>query len=262
VTTPSIVHVADIHFGCEDTQALTALADALPAIDPALIVVAGDLTYRGRKREFEAAEAWLATLQRPIVLTAGNHDVPFLNLFERAFAPFDGFDRGLAGSGVQTYQDDAFSIVSLNTARGIQTRLNWAHGVIGVAQAQAAAARLSEMRQGTARIVVCHHPLVLPPGAPIRTRTSGGPEAAEIFAHAGVDLVLTGHLHRPFAQPFPYGDKNTWSLGCGTLSHRQRGTPASFSVLTRTKTGVDVTPWHAMDGVATPTETQRIPLRR
>ena len=262
MTTASIVHVGDIHFGCEDAQALTALANALPGIDPALIVVAGDLTYRGRRSEFEAAGAWLAALQRPIVLTAGNHDVPFLNLFARAFTPFEDFDRNLADCGVQTYEDDAFSIVSLNTARGMQTRLNWAHGVITAEQARAAAARLGDMRPGTARIVVCHHPLVLPPGAPIRTRTRGGPEAAEILAHAGVDLVLTGHLHRPFAQPFPFGDKKTWSLGCGTLSHRQRGTPASFSVMTRTAGGVEVTPWHAVDGVATPTETQRIPLRR
>ena len=266
MTHASIVHVADIHFGCEDKQALQALADALPGIDPALIVVAGDLTYRARKREFEAAGAWLATLQRPIVLTAGNHDAPYFN-FDRLFDPFDDFHRSFAESGVQTYQDDAFSIVSLNTARGVQARLNWAHGVITVPQAQAAAARLREMRKdtgdgGAVRIVVCHHPLLVPAGAPIKTSTRGGPEAAEIFAHAGVDLVLSGHLHRPFAQAFPFGDRNTWSVGCGTLSERQRGAPASFSVLTRTEKSVAVTPWHVNAGVAEPTETRTLPLRR
>ena len=266
MTNKSIVHVADIHFGCEDKQALKALAEALPGIDPALIVVAGDLTYRARKSEFQNAGAWLATLQRPIVLTPGNHDAPYFNL-DRFFDPFDDFERSFADSGMQTYQDETFSIVSLNTARGVQTRLNWAHGVITVPQAQAAAARLREMRQDTGngravRIVVCHHPLLVPDGAPIKTRTRGGPEAAEIFAHAGIDLVLTGHLHRPFAQAFPFGDRNTWSVGCGTLSERQRGTPASFSVLRRTEKSVEVTPWHVVDGVAEATETQTLPLRR
>jgi 3',5'-cyclic AMP phosphodiesterase CpdA len=262
VTNPSIVHVADIHFGCEDARALDALAAALPAIDPALIVVAGDLTYRGRKREFEAAAAWLTTLGCPIVIAAGNHDAPYFNLVDRVLEPFHRFDRSFAERGVQTYQDDAFSIVSLNTARAVQMRLNWAHGVISTTQALAASARLAEMQKNTARIVVCHHPMMVPDGAPIKTRTRGGAEAAEIFAQGGVDLVLTGHLHRPFAQAFPFADRKTWSIGCGTLSHRQRGTPASFSVLTRTPGGVEVTPWHAMDGAAHPTETQRIALRR
>ena len=188
--------------------------------------------------------------------------MPYLNLYDRLFDPFDDFDRSFAESGVQTYQDDMFSIVSLNTARGVQSRLNWAHGVITVPQAQAAAARLGQMRKGAVRIVVCHHPLLVPAGAPIKTSTRGGPEAAEIFAHLGVDLVLTGHLHRPFAQAFPFGDRHTWSIGCGTLSQRQRGTPASFSVLTRTEGGVEVTPWHVNAGVAEPTETQKLPLRR
>lgn len=260
MTHASIVHVADIHFGCEDRAALAALANALPRIDPALIVVAGDLTYRARRREFAAAGEWLATLGRPIVLTAGNHDAPYFN-FDRFFDPFDDFERSFANSGVQTFEDDAFSIVSLNTARGIQPRLNWAHGVIDAHQTAAAVAQLKAMRADTVRIVVCHHPLLVPHGAPIRTSTRGGPEAAEAFAHAGVDLVLTGHLHRPFAQAFPFGDRKTWSVGCGTLSQRQRGAPASFSVLTRVPGGIDVTAWHVEKDVAAAAETRRLDLR-
>ena len=258
----SIVHVGDIHFGAEDTRALNALADALTHINPSLVVVAGDLTYRARRGEFVAARQWLASLGLPVVLTAGNHDIPYYDLVARAFSPFAAFDRNFSNSGVRSLQNEAFSIVTLNTARGMQTRLNWAQGVISVPQAQAAAAELSAMRRGAVRIVVCHHPLILPAGAPIKAYTRGGPEAAEIFVHAGVDLALSGHLHRPFAQAFPFGDRNTWSVGCGTLSHRQRGAPASFSVLTRTEGGVEVTPWHVNAGVAEPTETQKLPLRR
>jgi predicted phosphodiesterase len=50
-----------------------------------------------------------------------------------------------------------------------------------------------------------------------------------IFAEAGVDLILTGHVHVPFATPIPLADQCSYAVGCGTLSDRERGAPASFN---------------------------------
>jgi predicted phosphodiesterase len=44
-----------------------------------------------------------------------------------------------------------------------------------------------------------------------------------------VDLVLSGHIHAPFAWPYPFGDGRTYAVGAGTLSVRERGVPASFN---------------------------------
>jgi hypothetical protein len=79
------------------------------------------------------------------------------------------------------------------------------------------------------RIVVCHHPLMEMEGAPMTGRVWGGPAAAQAFARAGVDLVLTGHVHAPFVLAYPFGDRRTYAAGAGTLSIRERGVPAAFN---------------------------------
>ena len=56
--------------------------------------------------------------------------------------------------------------------------------------------------------------------------------AAERLAALGVDMILTGHVHNPFAVPLPFGDELTYAVGAGTLSKRLRGTPASFNCMT------------------------------
>ncbi|MBL8560585.1 MAG: metallophosphoesterase [Hyphomonadaceae bacterium] len=258
----TIALLADIHFGCEDKQAIDAFAAALPEIDPAVVVVAGDLTYRGRRHEFEAAERWLATLKRPVVLAPGNHDVPHYNVFHRLIAPFARYDSHMHDDGVQIFNDDAVSIVTVNTARGVQARLNWAHGVISRDQADNAARTLATAPAGAARLVCCHHPLVVPKGAPIKTRTKGGEDAAAALTAAGVDVVMTGHLHRPFAEPLPFGDRKTWSVGAGTMSERQRGDPPGFTTLTRTPGAMRMVIWDAGDAVAKPREAITLELRR
>jgi hypothetical protein len=53
---------------------------------------------------------------------------------------------------------------------------------------------------------------------------------AELVA-AGVDLVLTGHVHNPFVLPLNGSGPGGWAIGAGTLSRRLRGTPASFTTI-------------------------------
>lgn len=259
--THTIALLADIHFGCEDKQAIEAFAAALPAINPDVVVVAGDLTYRGRRHEFEAAERWLATLKKPIVLAPGNHDVPHYDLFSRFLSPFARYDSHMHDDGVQVFNDETVSIVTVNTARGVQARLNWAHGVISREQAIAAATELKKAEPAVARMVCCHHPLVVPAGAPIKTSTKGGPEAGAALTAAGVDVVMTGHLHRPFAEPLPFGDRKTWSVGAGTMSERQRGDPPGFTTLSRTPGAMRMVIWDAGDAVAKPREAINLELR-
>jgi hypothetical protein len=80
-------------------------------------------------------------------------------------------------------------------------------------------------------VVVCHHPLAEMIGGPMTARVWRGAAAAQAFAHAGVDLVLSGHIHAPFAWPYPYADGRTYAVGAGTLSVRERGVPPGFNVV-------------------------------
>jgi hypothetical protein len=79
------------------------------------------------------------------------------------------------------------------------------------------------------RVLACHHPLVEMIGAPMTGEVKRGEAAAGIFAEAGVDLITTGHVHVPFALPISLGDHCSYAVGCGTLSHRERGAPPSFN---------------------------------
>jgi 3',5'-cyclic AMP phosphodiesterase CpdA len=256
-----LAHVADIHFGAEDRDALTAFGEALKGMPEAVVVVAGDLTLKGKRSEFKAAAAWLSTLDRPIMLCAGNHDVPYYGLLQRLLKPFDAYEESFPDHDEQKMLRDDFALLSLNTARGVQFRLNWAHGAISKRQARQATTELREAPPGAVKVLVCHHPLVIPPGAPIKTRTRGGPEAARILAEGGVDLVLTGHLHRPFVLRMPQGDGCTWSIGAGTLSCRQRGDPASFTIVSREADAVRTTVWRIENGHAAPAESLVLTLR-
>ena len=62
-------------------------------------------------------------------------------------------------------------------------------------------------------------------------RVRGGQRASEILTEAGADLILTGHVHMPFAHALPFTDRRTYAVGACTLSLRERGSPAGFNVV-------------------------------
>ena len=67
-----------------------------------------------------------------------------------------------------------------------------------------------------------------------------GVRAAAVLAEAGVDLILTGHVHNPFVLPLPDAPPGRYAIGAGTLSLRTRGTPAGFSTIVADEAGIQV----------------------
>jgi 3',5'-cyclic AMP phosphodiesterase CpdA len=225
-----LAHLSDIHFGGDENKAaVAAAATFLHAESFDLVVISGDLTRFGEIREFEQAAAWLASLPEPRLVTPGNHDAPYLAWAERVVAPFRRYERHIGPAPAQTWRADGLAVRGINTARGAQPRLNWSKGQIAQRDAEEAAAWLAT--QAGVRIVVVHHPLVEMLGGPMTARVWGGERAAGAFAAAGVDLVLSGHIHAPFAWPYPHADGRTYAVGAGTLSIRERGTPPGFNVV-------------------------------
>lgn len=222
-----LAHLSDIHFGGENEAAVAGAAERIRSGGFDLTVVSGDLTRYAEKPEFEAAAAWLNTLPEPRLVTPGNHDAPYLAWAERVFAPFRRYERYVGPAPAQSWRARGVAVRGLNTARGAQPRLNWSKGQISVRQAKAAAAWFEPSDR--LRIVVVHHPLVEMIGGPMTARVWGGERAAEIFTEAGVDLVLSGHIHAPFTWPYAFGDGRTYAVGAGTLSVRERGVPPSYN---------------------------------
>ena len=226
-----IAHLSDIHFGGENVQAVAAVGEWLSSAAVDLTVISGDLTRFGHPLEFDAAQGFIASLPGPKFLTPGNHDTPWAGILQRITAPFGDYEQRFGTVSGGRWAGPGMSLVGVNTARGVQVRLNWSKGEISARQASEALAALSARPSGALGVLVCHHPLVEMAGGPMTARVRGGQRAARHFAERGVDLILTGHIHAPFAMAFPYGDGKTYAIGAGTLSVRERGAPAGFNVI-------------------------------
>lgn len=231
MTVRRFAHLSDIHFGGENVEAVAGSRDWIAENAPDLTLITGDVTREGLRTEFEAAQAWIGSLASPTLVVPGNHDTPYLNLFKRLFAPWGRYERYFGPASEEAHRQDGVAVASVNTARGVQLRANWSKGAIARRQVAAAIGSLMASPADTLRIVACHHPLIEMIGAPMSGKVHGGRAAADAFAQAGVDLVLTGHVHAPFALPYPGGDGRTWAVGAGTLSVRERGVPPSFNCI-------------------------------
>ncbi|MFZ0268668.1 metallophosphoesterase family protein [Caulobacter sp.] len=229
-----LVQVSDIHFGGEHKLAVEAAVERIQAERPDLVIAAGDLTKDGKVGEFDAVQAWLDRLPRPHLVTPGNHDTPFAGpreVLTRLVAPWRRYESRFGERMNGEWGDPRATIVTLNSARAFQLRANWSKGAVSRRQVRDVCAGLEQAAPDALKIVVCHHPLIEMIGGPMTAKVHGGTAAAQAFSQAGVDLVLTGHIHAPFVHPYPFADGCTQAVGSGTLSVRERGVPPSFNLI-------------------------------
>lgn len=224
-----LIHLADIHFGAADPHVLAAAAEHIRHASADAIVVSGDLTQSGRRREFDAARDWLQQLDLPCACVPGNHDTPMFQLHHRMLRPFARYRDRLPDFSFPLCEGD-IRIDGLNTARGWQARHNWAEGSVDLDDLDAILSH--DARVGT-RILACHHPFVSPTGAPLRTATRRGRRASARLAASSVSVLLTGHVHAPQAEIIgsPGNGGGYISVTAGTLSMRLRDVPPSFNIL-------------------------------
>jgi 3',5'-cyclic AMP phosphodiesterase CpdA len=230
-----LLHLSDVHFGAEDTDALKAVETFAAHIKPDAVLIAGDITQSGRRAEFEAARAWFDKLGFQPIVAPGNHDTPVFHLPARMMAPFDRYARYMAGldavGRLVELGGGLVRISAINSARGVQGRINWADGVIDLDDLEDALDRLAGGPQAAWRILVCHHPLVEPGHSRIAVDTRRGGEALRRCEAARVDAILTGHIHDAFAHPIEAAHRPMVQMGSGTLSTRLRATRPSFCVV-------------------------------
>lgn len=230
MTRGRLLQFSDIHFGVEHRHACAAALDYAHATPSDLILITGDITQKGYPDEFAAAGAWIKAMPRPRFVIVGNHDVPYWDVPARLFWPWRAFEAATGHPAHDgEFVSDSVMVRGVTTARGWQARANWSKGVIDLDQTRRAAEALRQAPLGALRILACHHPLVEMIGSPMTGDVKRGDAAAAIFAEAGVDLITTGHVHIPFALPIDLSDRCSYAIGCGTLSHRERGAPPGFN---------------------------------
>jgi Icc protein len=204
----TIVQLSDLH--CGEQFFLPNLLERAIAevneLDPDVVVISGDLTSHGFKDEYTLARRYIDGIGcASIVVIPGNHDsrnVGYVH-FEELFGDRNSVLR----------VGDA-TIVAVDS-----TEPDLDHGQIGrgryrwIEEQFANAADL--------RIFVLHHHLLPVPGTGReRNIVHDAGDALECLQRAGVDLVLSGHKHVPYAWRL----EDLFIVNAGTVSSsRLRG---------------------------------------
>ena len=193
----TILHGSDVHFGkTHRPSASTALFDLARKVTPDVIVLAGDFTQRAKVREYEQARAFLRQVQDvPVVVTPGNHDIPLYRVHERLFTPFRNYRAFISQEMDTVTRVGGAVFVALNSADPHRSIVN---GRIADHQLRFLARIFQETFDADVRILVTHHALAPPPDGGSDATIPGSGALLDRFRELGVDLVLSGHLHRGF----------------------------------------------------------------
>jgi 3',5'-cyclic-AMP phosphodiesterase len=233
-----IAQISDLHCGGPHflpnllERAITEVND----LEPKIVVVSGDLTTFGFKEEYAQAKSYLDGIEcKHVVVIPGNHDsrnVGYVH-FEELFG-----DRN------SVLQVDGVTVVAVDS-----TEPDLDHGQIGrgrygwIEENFGAPADL--------RVFVCHHHLLPVPGTGReRNVIYDAGDAIECLQRAGVNLVLSGHKHVPYAWRL----EDLFVVNAGTVSSlRLRGnTRPCYNVIEFTGKHVDVWrkyPYHGQEKI-------------
>jgi 3',5'-cyclic AMP phosphodiesterase CpdA len=239
-----IVHVSDLHFGRHDPSIAETLLEDIKKQAPDVVVVSGDFTQVGSRREFKLAREFLGRLDCPIFAVPGNHDVPAIDIFTRLLNPYGRYREFIANELEPTMIIGPVILLGIKTSRRMQLAWNWANGSISPEQLDSLAERVNNAPRDLIPIVVAHHPLMqpeLPIGKPMQL-VKRSDDALTKFAELGVRLVMSGHFHRSYRRehiqavqgtPQATADRSLIVLQAGSaISTRLRDDRNGYNVVT------------------------------
>lgn len=238
----TLAHLSDLHFGRIDPALLGPLREAVRSLRPDVVVVSGDLTQRARRAQFAEARAFLAGLPGPQIVVPGNHDVPLYDVARRFLAPLARFRRSITADPAPWHLDREIAVLGINSARS----LTFKGGRINAEQVALVRDRFEALPATVTRVLVTHHPFELPGDADDDDRIGRAAMALAAFADCGVDLLLSGHLHRTHmaAGDGPIAAAGALSVHAGTAtSTRGRGEANTFNAISIEPGCVQVAPW-------------------
>lgn len=213
----TVLHISDPHFGTERPLVVKALERLAHAHTPNLLILSGDITQRARAHEFKAAFAFVDRLAIPSrVVIAGNHDIPLFDVATRIFRPYARYRRAFGPELEPLYDMPELLVIAVRTTR----RYRHIEGEVSRVQIERVAQRLKQAATNQLRIVVTHQPVYVTHAVDREHLLRGHQHAISSWAEAGVDLILGGHIHRPFTcalhEQFADLPRRVWAVQAGT----------------------------------------------
>ena len=193
----TILQGSDLHFGKPHLpRVATAFHALVREAEPDVIVLAGDFTQRAKVREYRQARACIDALPDvPVIVTPGNHDIPLYRAYERLFAPFRNYRTHISSDLDGMTRVDGAVFVALCSAEPHRAIVN---GRLRDRQLAFAARIFQECSPEDLCILVTHHPLAYPPEGGSDHILPGSGALVEKFREMGVEVILSGHLHRGY----------------------------------------------------------------
>ncbi len=183
-----IAHLSDLHLGSQYfvPNLLDRTLVEVNDLQPDIVVVTGDLTNMGYRQEFREAREYLDRLTCPDVLVVpGNHDSRNVGYahFERLFATRESriHKQGVTMLGVDSSEPD------LDYGRIGRHRYPWIRETF------------MENPEDVKIFMLHHHLLPIPGTGRERNIVNDAGDVLEVLVECGVDLVLSGHKHVPYA---------------------------------------------------------------
>ncbi len=243
-----LLHYSDPHFGAYDPRIASAAVDTAVELAPDLTVVSGDFSMRGRRSEFELAQAWLARLPQPLVTIPGNHDVPGLNdLMDRFFSPFGRYCEYISATEEPTRQLGEFgALATANSCTPFGLHFDWSRGFLSPFQIHSLAGFFDTQPEGQLRVFGMHHPVV---GSGVKERALVAPMAMveNFFETSLIDLLLAGHFHQSTICLFPLAAESNRrivvSQAPSICSTRLKGEPNGFHLVTIADGTIEIELW-------------------
>jgi 3',5'-cyclic AMP phosphodiesterase CpdA len=186
-----VLQVSDLHAGTREEPSVGAgLRTLVTRTEPELVVASGDLTHRNKRAQHERAAQLLRSLERPLLVIPGNHDIPPWPP-RRFTSTFDEFEREWPELE-PVYRSERLVVCGLNSVRPWKQQ----GGALRRSQLDRVARVLAEAPAGALRMVALHHHLM---GAPWRTRKRTIANRSSVLGalvDAGAELIVSGHVHQ------------------------------------------------------------------
>ena len=224
----TIVQISDIHVGEQYfvPSLLTRCVDEINELSPDIVIITGDLTANGFRREYDTMKNYISPIKcKNLIVQPGNHDsrnVGYVH-FEDIF-----------GDRYSTFRKDSLTIVAADSSEP-----DLDNGQIGREYYKWIKNEFKKCDEGGFKIFAMHHHLIpVPNTGRERNIVNDAGDVLEILADSGVDLVLCGHKHVPYI----WRVEDLLMLTAGTVSClRLRGrVEPSYNIIHIGKDKVDI----------------------